>query len=348
MAVWKYRLLMQIKMKDIAKKAKVSASAVSLVLNNKPGVGEETRRKILKIASEMQGDSLLEKRKQHTLGSLRFLKIIKHGHCLNSDLDVFIASYIDGIELEARRDGYAVEVKSIANVSISNSLRVMEMSSIQGIIVLGTELIEEDLRHFDFFKIPIVFVDTSFDYPKFDFVTMNSIGAVRSAVQYLYQKGHREIGCLRSNVLTRNFQLRSLGFEIALKELGLPLQEEYLFPVDSTFDGAYSQTVAILSAHPRMPSALICANDIMAYGCIKALKEKGFRIPDDISVIGFDDLPMSSHMEPPLTTIQVSKKDIGKMAVKLLVERINRSSVAPSINLLIEGNLICRDSVRKL
>ncbi len=97
-----------------------------------------------------------------------------------------------------------------------------------------------------------------------------------------------------------------------------------------------------------MPTALICANDIMAYGCIKALREKGFRIPDDISIIGFDDLPMSSHMEPPLTTIQVSKKDIGKMAVKLLVERINRSSVAPSINLTIEGKLICRGSVRKL
>ena len=104
----------------------------------------------------------------------------------------------------------------------------------------------------------------------------------------------------------------------------------------------------ILKKGTELPTALFSSNDLIAYACIKALKEMGVRIPEDVSIIGFDDLPMSSMMDPPLTTMKVSQRQMGQMAIQLLLGRINHTLKAPTIKVNIGGQLICRNSVKKL
>jgi DNA-binding LacI/PurR family transcriptional regulator len=121
-----------------------------------------------------------------------------------------------------------------------------------------------------------------------------------------------------------------------------------VFSVDSTIDGAYSDMLQILKKGVRPPQALFATNDVIAYGCIKALKERGYSVPENISIIGFDDLPMSAVMDPPLTTLKVSKTRIAKIAMKHALIRIEKKNKMPAEKVLVGGDFISRKSVKKI
>ena len=153
---------------------------------------------------------------------------------------------------------------------------------------------------------------------------------------------------LRSSTGARNLILRDEGFEKALNHLGITRHDKYVFTVDSTFDGAYRDMAQHLSRRRKLPTAFFAVNDITAYGCIKALREKGYRIPDDVSVIGFDDLPTSAIMDPPLTTIRVMNKQIGQTAMRLAMRRIREGDALPITKVTLGCELIIRKSVRRV
>jgi LacI family transcriptional regulator len=336
---------MSMKIKEIAKLANVSVATVSLVLNNKPGISESTRQKILKISKSLSDSSPHPGFAQISNGSIKFLKIVKHGHVLNRDHNVFIASYIDGLEEEARTHGYNLEVTNFVSEATAEIVKSFGNVSIGGLIVLGTELNEDDIILFKQLEIPVVFIDTIFEHLSFDFVDMDNVEAAYQIVKQFLEFGHREIGFVKSDL--NNFTLRERGFRSALSYFNLPLQEKYIFRVDSTFNGAYSDMLQLLNRGIKLPTALFCCNDIVAYGCIKALREKGIQVPNDISIIGFDDIPMSAFMDPPLTTMKVSKRLIGKTAMKLMIEKLaNHTGILSKIT--IGGELVIRDSVKKL
>ncbi len=340
---------MAVNLKDIAEQARVSPATVSLVLNNKPGVKDTTRKKVLAIAKKLNYGTL-----RHTLGhirkgTIRFLKIARHGHVINRDHDVFIADYIDGLDMETRIKGYNLEINAFSTGNIQEIIRSAEQAHVSGVIVLGTELSAEDIKAFEQLKIPTVFIDTYFEYLNFDFVTMNNIDSIFQMVSYLVENGHREIGFIRASTEARNFILRDIGFKMALNHLGIKFNEKYVYSVDSTFQGAYSDMLANLDRTAKLPTALVSSNDIVAYGCMKAMKERGIIVPDDVSVIGFDDLPLSAVMEPYLTTMRVSKKRIGQVSVRLMIDRLERKIPnLPPAKVIISGTLVYRSSVKKL
>jgi DNA-binding LacI/PurR family transcriptional regulator len=339
-------LTKNIKIKDVAKVANVSAATVSLVLNNKPGVSEETRQKILQITQ-----SLINSTQSHfstndgSAKAIRFLKIIKHGHVLNRDHNVFIASYLDGLEAEARAKGYNLEVTTIDTVDTAAIGAAISHPNIQGLVVLGTELTEMDMSAFEPFNLPMVFIDTEYEHLPFNFVDMNNLEAAYQIIKHFIDNGHSQIGLIKTNVETGNFRLREQGFYNALQYYKMPLNRSFIFEVDSTFDGAYQNMLQILKKSASLPTALFASNDIIAYGCIKAFKEFGLQVPGDISIIGFDDLPLSALMDPPLTTMRISKKQIGRMAMKLLLEKIESSSSISS-KIIIGSELVVRNSVK--
>ncbi len=340
---------MNIKIKDIAQRANVSSATVSLALNNKPGISKATRQKILRIARSLRD----ERDKQHRFtqagrGAIRFLKIVKHGQILNRDHEVFISRYIDALEQEARQHGYNLEINTFNTSDIHETIAHIKDAAIDGLIVLGTELETKDLKPFEHIDIPIGFIDTRFNFKQFDFVDMDNIQAVSQIVQHFIDHQHREIGFIGSSENARNFELRHVGFQEALKYFGLPYERTRIFFVSSTFDGAYADMLEMLKKGVKFPSALFCANDLIAYGCIKAFKEMDVNVPEDVSIIGFDDLPMSAMMDPPLTTMKVSQRQIGRMAIQLLLERIHGGFNAPTIKISIGGRLICRKSVRTI
>ena len=335
---------MSVRVKDIAQAVGVSPTTVSLVLNNKPGAGDELRERILRTAKEMGYSSP----KGTQVGSLCLLHIARHGHTVNRDHDVFIADYIEGLGHAAKHAGYALEIVTFKPAPIEQVLDAAMAKASDGFVVLGTELSREDVESFRTLRRPLVFLDTYHEFLDFDFVDMNNEDSVFLILSHLRAMGHHRIGFVRAAVETRNTRLREEGFYAGLGRLGLEADSSFVFSVDQTYHGAYEDMKAILVRGPRLPTALVCSNDIIASGCLKACSDSGIAVPGDLSIVGFDNLPLAAVVDPPLTTIQVSKAQIGGMAVQLLVSRLRGDADRPSVKVLIGGKLIERSSVKKI
>jgi LacI family transcriptional regulator len=336
---------------DIARKAGVSAATVSLVLNDKPGVGDETRRRVRSIARQLEYQSPRAVPQAVTASdSLCLMHIARHGHTVNRDHDVFIADYIEGLGRGSKQAGLSLEVSTFARTPIEQIIAAAQEHPAAGLVVLGTELSASDVEAFAAVKKPLVFLDTYHEFLPFDFVDMNNEDSVFTILSHLQAKGHRRIGMVKGSFQgeTRNFRLREAAFVASLARLGLPFEERFVFPTDSTFHGAYDDLLAILRRGAELPTALFCSNDIIACGCLKALAAHGVRVPDEVSLVGFDDLPLAAVVDPPLTTVQVSKAEIGRTAVSLLVNRIRTENASPPVKVLIGGRLVERQSVRVL
>jgi LacI family transcriptional regulator len=330
---------------SIAKQAGVSAATVSLALNNRHGVSKRTRERILGIVREVG----YKKRPSRALmrGTVQLLKLIRHGHTLNENHNVFIADYIDGITHKAKDVQLRVEFSSAsAGTTINDITYQMDQQDVAGFLVLGTELSADDIHTIASTQRPVVFLDTFHDFLPYDFVDMNNLDSVYLAVSRLVQTGHRTIGMVSSPVNVVNFRIREEGFRKSLAALGRSVDEELIFPVDSTYDGAYRDFSSLLSSGRRLPEGLFCCNDIVCLGVARALREAGCRVPGDVSLIGFDNLPASAHNDPPLTTIRVSNKEIGSTAVLLLKERIENPQ-KPGSKVMIAGELVERQSIRQ-
>ncbi len=339
---------MAARIKDIAKRADVSEATVSLVLNQKPGVKTSTRERVLQIAREMNYGATQRIALNTSAGTVRFLQIAMHGHTVNRDHNVFIADYIDGLTRAAKTNRQKLEISAFRGDSAADIAGSIRDSGIKGAVVLGTELSVNDIATLGSLKVPVVFLDTFYDFLPFDFVDMNNKDSVYTIIQHLVDHGHREIGFVRSAVNTHNFQLRDTGFWEAVQALDLDIKDRHVFTVDSTLDGAYRDMHERLRNRPKLPSALFCTNDIIAYGAIRAIREHKLQIPDDISIVAFDDLPASAVMVPPLTTIRVQKKVMGELAVQLLSRRIANGVDAPPTKIQVGGRLIVRSSVKKI
>ncbi len=340
---------MGVRIRDIAKAAGVSPSAVSLVLNNRPGVGDASRRRIIEIARSMNYDAERSANlARGRLDSVRFLHVSRHGHVVNPEHEVFIANYIDGLGQEARRFRLNLEIATIDLGSIEEIVQAANHDRPGGTIVLGTELSRSEIRSLREIATPLVVIDNYDETAGFDFVDMNNKESVFTIVDYFISRGHTRIGIAESYVTTPNFTMRAAAFGEALDAHGLRLEKELCFLVDSTFHGCYRDMNEALPGRKRLPSALFCSNDIMAFGCIRALKEHGLRIPEDISVIGFDNLPSSSMFEPALTTIEVSKRQIGRLALRILHDRMRAPGPLPTVKPLLSGELVERESVRTI
>lgn len=340
---------MKVNLKTIAEMADVSVSAVSLALNGKPGVGELTRQKILKIEKQLRKKTNEEYLATHkTEGTFIFLKIVKHGNILNRDHDIFIADYIEGIENETSKMGYNLQIATFNKELSKKNIKDFDNYPVDGFILLGTELSLEDVKLLNTINKPKVFVDTYFDFIEASFVDMSSLDEVYNAVKYLYDMGHRDIGYVRSKNHTQNFVRRDIGFEKVIEYLGLEHKEENIFSVTSTYNGSYEDMKEYLESGAKLPSALFIINDLIASGCVKAMKEFGIKIPEQVSIVAFDNLPSSAIMDPGLTTINVRKRWIGRKATDLLIEKINNEEVSPPTKILVSGELVIRESVRKV
>jgi DNA-binding LacI/PurR family transcriptional regulator len=332
--------------REIAERAKVSLATVSLALNRKPGVSDDTRDRVLAAASELNYRS----RKRHqesTIRTIRFLWIAKHGHIINPNHRVFIADYIDGLEWESRLHQCSIEVRSYEHFDPDEIFPSLDQGSIAGAIILGTELDDEDLKRFCAVRIPLGFIDTYHTSLDFDFVDMDNDSSVFAVVAYLHSQGHRRIGLVKGSVEIRNFRFRERAFLESLEQFGLSLDERDLFAIDSKFEQGRETMVKLLAGRKDLPTALFCVNDIVAYNCAQALKDSGFAIPEDVSLVGFDDLPSNAFMNPTLTSVKVSKHRIGQRAMQAMALRL-QDPERPSEKTLVGGSLVLGGSVRAL
>lgn len=337
---------MNVTLKDIAKLAHVSTATVSLVLNNKGNISSETRERILEAIHTLNytrsvpANSLpLDQQK-----TIKFLRIVKHGQVINRDHDVFITDYLDGLTQGARELNYKLEVNSFTHTSVDEIIRsTLNDTSLDGAIVLATELNKEDMQRFQLSPIPVIFIDNYNEFLPFDFVDMDNKSSIYKAFKYVVSLGYTKIGFIASYTDTNNFKIRETAYResIALH----PEMEPYVISVESTYAGSYNDVNNFLDQMHEPPCPVyLCSNDIMALGAMQALKEHGYRIPEDVSLIGFDNLPQTNQTEPPLATIEVSKRQIARLAVQQLHSRIIEPDI-PTVRSLVGGKLIIRDSL---
>ncbi|MDD4647488.1 MAG: LacI family DNA-binding transcriptional regulator [Sphaerochaeta sp.] len=334
--------------KEIAEKAGVSKTTVSLALNGHRGVSHETRMRIIALAREMNyrvpGDRPMS---SPSNGPILLARLKKHGLLLNQDQSVFIMDYIDSINRAVSAEGYQFEIFDSPCRTLQGCFEEIQKRHPKGVILIGTELFESDLEILHSLSVPFVVIDTFFDHVSCDFVDMANINAVYQVIDHLASYGHSKIQMVTSSMKSGNIVMRERGFTLAMDYNHLLVDASSFISVEPGFDGAYQAMKSYLATGPVLPQALFCYNDVAAFGVIKALKEKKYSIPKDVSVVGFDDLPMAAMMEPHLTTVRIPTRRIGEKAVYVLLEKIATKKMLEPSSWLVQGNLVARDSVMR-
>ena len=331
---------------DIANIAGVSPATVSNALNGRKGVSERTKETIRKVAREIgySKDSAISPVQK----VIKLVVFKKHGYVVSDT--PFFASLIEGSERECRLLGYELLITHINSNESSYQQLIgnTNFASLSGVLLLATEMNTEDMILFENIGVPIVVLDGSFSGNSFSSVLTNSVDAAYKAVKYLIENGHVNIGYLHSSIYINNFHDRERGYQQALEEYGIKPDKKFKMLLEPTMDGSYRDMKTSLSkAQKDLPTAFFADNDIIACGVMRALKEEGVKIPQEVSIIGFDDMPFCEITNPRLTTIKVFKQEMGSIAVKRLNQIIQgQRSISQKIELGTE--LVPRDSVSRL
>ena len=328
--------------REISRKTGFSPATVSNALNRKRGVNKETAAIILRAARELGYD-----RSNH-ITHINFVQARKTGEIL--DEGTFHMGVIKGVERAAREHDLSIIFTNMElgdRQAAAREAREIVNDSSSAVVLLGTEMAEEDYDLFRGAKSPFVVVDGWSDHLFFEcIVTSNENSALR-AVSYLIKMGHREIGYIAGSYRIKNFPLRERGYRRAMREANLPVNPNFRVEVGTTVNSAYESMKAWLATNPVLPTAFFVENDIMALGCMRAMTERGIKIPEDVSVLGFDDLSFASISNPPLTTMRVPNGEMGELAVKTIVERIREPRDYTSV-VHLSTTFVERQSVLRL
>ncbi len=318
-----------------------SPATISNALNHKKGVNKETAEAIFKIADEIGYVN------EYKISRIMLVIYKKNGSII--DNSPFFTNLLAGVEAECRENGYEMTICNLDRRSDSYETRLKEILNNRStaIIMLGTEAQDEDFERFKEAQCPIVILDSWSSSMDFNGILINNSDSAKNAVQYLINKGHRKIGYLRGRFRIKAFSARSNGYLRALQKNNIKIREQYIVTLGTTMDGAYRDMMEYLENKPVLPTAFFADNDMIALGAMKALIEKGYRIPDDVSLIGFDDLASCEVSTPRLSTIKVFKQEMGQLAVRRLLDVI-QNKTAIKIKTQVCTEFIERDSVKDL
>lgn len=331
---------MRVNMKQISEITGVSTATVSNALNYKRGVNAETAARVLRTARELGYFD------ETRITKLKFVTFKRNGRVVEDT--PFFPLMLTGIEQECRENGMDMVMSSldIRAADYEDQVRNLLSDKSSAIVMLGTEMTVEDVQLLNSIESPFIVIDYWNGDMSFNSVQINNEDSVRYATRYLIHKGHMEIGYLRGDFRITPFRDRGAGYRSAMRRAGLPIREEYTLTVGTTIDNAYAKMKEYLNKGVKLPTAFFADNDLIALGAMKAMTESGIRIPEDVSVIGFDDLPYAAVASTPLTTLSVPKQEMGKIVVQRLREIIKGTAITAKIQ--VSTTFVERDSVRTL
>lgn len=348
--------------KDVATHADVSVGTVSRVFNNHSNVTDEIRQRVLKAASELgyYGRSTPDttvRSPSRALKEIGFLYYSNLDMSIDGNVGVnpFWSHILHGAENEARKANMKMTYRTIGDVSHSPQLLLSLIYDMKlgGILLVGpTE--PEMIKVIQTAKLPLVLVDNYVPRLSVDAVLCDNFEGARQAVEYLVQAGHRQIAFIGGPTIegprpinkVYTIERRASGYRTALLDAGIPVRYELYESGDLTAEGGYNACQRLLARDVSF-SALFCANDATAIGALKALRDAGREVPEDVSLIGFDDLDTTLYLSPALTTVRVNKEALGSTAVKNLLARATDMD-AVSVTSILEVELVERDSVCRL
>jgi DNA-binding LacI/PurR family transcriptional regulator len=325
--------------KDVAARAGVSRQTVSRVVNEKGEVSDATRHRVVAAIEE------LGYRPSAAARSMVMGRTCTLG-CISPSLtDYTFANIIDSAQAEARRLGYFVLTGSAPTVQdVEPLLEEMLRRQVDGLMVLNPRA-DERYRYF----LPLIekglavlYLNSTPQEEPVSSVHCDDRRGGYDATRYLIELGHQFIGTILGPENEEASVDRLAGFRQALAEEGLTCEPECVIQGDWSATSGY-QAARQLLAVPREFTAIFCQNDQMAIGAIRALREAGRRLPDDVSIIGFDDIPLASYFDPPLTTLRQPMRETGERAVQVLVETIQDPDRTPE-QIVIPARLLERAS----
>lgn len=333
---------MKANIKQISRITGFSPATVSNALNRKKGVNGETSEKNFKAAEELGYQF------EKPVRRIKFVTYRKNGMIID-DSQIF-PDMIEGVERQAKALGYETTFSRLNYEDPEFGTRLKEVLEDTGclMILLGTEMMEEDYEPFKEFKGTMVILDGWCEDMCFDSILINNTDAACMAVEYLIQKGHRKIGYLKGDYRIKAFCYREYGYERALLRHGLKVERGYAAVVGTQLESAYEGMKRYLREHKELPTAFFADNDVIALGAMRAMTEQGIKIPEQVSLVGFDDIKFGAISAPGLTTLHVYKQEMGEVAVRRATDYLKYPGRSVKMKIQVCTDFIERNSVRNL
>ena len=330
---------------DIAKMADVSIATVSRVMNNRPGVSQKARVKVMKVIEETnfrpnQIAKSLTNKKTNVIG------IVMPG------INNYFSDRIDAINKVCKQRGYSLMIT--ANYKDSNSteedidnFNLLFEKRVDGIIYFPTNVMDE---HVEIIKrirknIPVVITDKEIEDLKLPCVLQDFIRPAKEVMEYLIQTGHTRIAFIHGLSYDLPNVERKKVYHQALEEAGIKFDEQLIEEGAYSVESGYYAMNSILERTKEKPTAVFAGNDHMAIGAIKALREKGFDLPKDVAVVGYDDIEFAKYVIPSLTTIRVNQYNMGKLAATMVIDLVE-GHINEYHKMTMDYEFILRDSTR--
>ena len=330
--------------KDVAEAAGVSRTTVSFVLNNVDGmrISEETRQKVLDAAEALNYHPDATARSM-VKGKTFILGFVVRQEADKAYADLLLPEVMRGISEVAGEHGYHLLFKPVPPEDEKNSLTTLFLErQVDGLI--GSGPLANDQEIVDLFNAnaPII-LQGRIDYPNIPSVDINNRKAAEKAMNHLIRLGHKRIAIITNASLRYSSSKDRLsGYRRALEGAGIPFDERLIFYGDRTPDSGFHAMKEILALNDR-PTAVFIASDTVALGSLNALYQDYIRVPEDMAIMGFDDIPLSRHLAPPLSTINIPAHGLGWNAANLLIKWLDQGEV-PDDDCILDTEIIIRES----
>lgn len=328
---------------DVAKYAGVSRATVSRVVNNYPHVSERVRQQVRKAIEEMGYNPHMAARwlASNRTGNIGFV-IPNSLHIFFSD--PYFPKLTAGIAHTCSENDYILSLFIFHSPELEKQMipRLTRGGLVDGIIVQSTDIDDTTLLKINEGKVPFVVAGRPFNLPQANYIDVDNVTGAYNAVAHLLRLGHRQIGTIAGPLNTAVGQDRLKGYRQALLDRGISPQENWVAIGDFTEQGGFYAAQHLLRTNSNL-SALFVASDVMATGAMRAIREAGKSIPDDIAIVGYDDLPPAQQAVPPLTTIRQPVEPLGRNAVEILLDIIEHGATPPR-QIILETELVIRQS----
>lgn len=329
--------------RDVARRASLSISTVSLVLNDRPHVTDSTREKVRRAISDLGYRPQPNARNLASRASGNIGFILTEDHF--SQIEPFYTKIFLGTEFEARNHNYYILLTTIGTRFRTQTAipRFLLDRNVDGVIFAG-KVHDKFVAYVETLDLPIVLVDYCCKQFRHSCVLIDNFRGAQAAVNHLIGGGHRSIGFIGGDITHPSLETRYRSYRETLQQHDIAFDASLVVvdENDSRIRNGYNAAERLLRRATR-PTAIFAANDAMAIGCMRYMNTVGLVAPRDIAIVGFDDIEMGSHIDPRLTTVRVHKEEMGKLAVRRMVEMI-KSKTRSVVTIDVPVELVVRDS----
>ncbi len=330
-----------VRIADVARMANVSTATVSRVISNAGTVKKETAEKVLEAIKKLNYQPNMLARQLRRSETKTILVVVP------DITNTFFSAVLRGIESVAIENGYQVLLGDARNnVETETSyLTILGQKKADGLILLTARTDQKILEELSQ-DYPVVLACEYYEGTVLPTVSIDNVSSARKATEYLISLKHNRIGHISGPLNVVVGRDRCKGFHQAMSKHGISVDPSLVQEGEFSFESGFNLMMKFLSLE-EPPTAIFAGNDEMAMGAVKAAKSKGFRVPEDLSVVGFDDIKFASIFEPALTTIAQPTFDMGQKAMHLLLRLINNEELEKD-QFILPDNLIVRDSCKEL